>query len=54
MKKLFASLVLSLAVAVPAFASRAVFEVVNDSVEPVVRIHVSPTYRSAYGTQDII
>lgn len=53
MKKFFVSAIIALS-AMSAHASNGIFRIVNNSVEPVVNVFVSPPNRSSYGTTDLL
>lgn len=53
MKKFFISALIALS-ALSANASNGVFRIVNNSVEPIVRVYVSPPNRTSYGTTDLL
>lgn len=53
MKKFFISALIALS-AMSANASNGVFRIVNKSVEPIVRVYVSPPNRTSYGTTDLL
>ena len=53
LKKIIAGAVLAMS-AVAAFATNGAFVVVNESVEPIKHIFVSPPSRSQYGRTDLL
>jgi hypothetical protein len=53
MKKFFISAIIALS-AMSANATNGIFRIVNNSVEPIVNVYVSPPNRTQYGKTDLL